>query len=156
MVVLASELMVKCRHVSASLNSLSTACTVAHVQYRIIIFFFRLVATIKEQIILPLFSACWVFSCFRNLSNSNMDYRIFNVRTWSFLGTPTASQRNIFYSEKLIKFFLHSWHDSNSVHGMWSLLPIEPPHHPFYYIKLKLWWHENTHIPHKKYHNINN
>ena len=27
-------------------------------------------------------SACrWVFSCFRNTPNSNMDYRIFNVRT---------------------------------------------------------------------------
>ena len=26
-------------------------------------------------------SACWVFSCFRNPSNSDMDYRIFNVRT---------------------------------------------------------------------------
>ena len=32
-------------------------------------------------------SACWVFSCFRHPSNSDMDYRIFNVRTWSFLYT---------------------------------------------------------------------
>ena len=30
-------------------------------------------------------SACWVFSCFRNPPNSDMDYRIFNVRTWPFL-----------------------------------------------------------------------
>ena len=31
-------------------------------------------------------SACWVFSCFRNPSNSDdMYYMIFNVRTWSFL-----------------------------------------------------------------------
>ena len=28
--------------------------------------------------------ACWVFSSFRNPPNSDMDYRIFNVRTWSF------------------------------------------------------------------------
>ena len=31
------------------------------------------------------FSACWVFSCFRNPPNSDMDYRIFNVRTCSLL-----------------------------------------------------------------------
>ena len=30
-------------------------------------------------------SACWVLSCFRNPLNSDMDYRIFNMRTWSFL-----------------------------------------------------------------------
>ena len=29
--------------------------------------------------------ACWVFSCFRNPPNSDMDYRILNVRTESFL-----------------------------------------------------------------------
>ena len=29
-------------------------------------------------------SACWIFSCFRNPQNSNMDYRIFNVRMRSF------------------------------------------------------------------------
>ena len=49
-------------------------------------------------------SACWVFSCFRNPSNSDMEYRIFNVRTWTFLsvrytqgglGTPTTSQHTI-------------------------------------------------------------
>ena len=61
-------------------------------------------------------SACWVFSCFRNPPNSDMDHRIFNVRrpTWSFLcaacvytgglGTPTTSQHNIFDSEKLSHF----------------------------------------------------
>ena len=30
-------------------------------------------------------SACWVFSCFRIPPNCDMDYRIFNVRTWSCL-----------------------------------------------------------------------
>ena len=43
------------------------------------------VATINRLITLPLFSACWVFSCFCNPLNSDMDYRIFNVHTWSFL-----------------------------------------------------------------------
>ena len=28
--------------------------------------------------------ACWVFLCFRNPPDSDMDYRIFNVITWSF------------------------------------------------------------------------
>ena len=31
------------------------------------------------------FSACWVFSCLCNPPDSDMDYRIFNVRMWSFL-----------------------------------------------------------------------
>ena len=56
-------------------------------------------------------SACWLLSCFHNPLNSDMDYRIFNVHTWSFgcvrmhraggLGTPTVSQHNLFDSEKL-------------------------------------------------------
>ena len=67
------------------------------------------VTTINRLIILPHFSACWVFSCFHNPPHSDMDYRIFNVRTWYFLchaytctrelGTPTTSQHNIFDSE---------------------------------------------------------
>ena len=28
-------------------------------------------------------SVCWLFSCFHNPPNSDMDYRIFNVCTWS-------------------------------------------------------------------------
>ena len=55
-------------------------------------------------------SVSWVFSCFRNPPKSDMSYRIFNVRMWSFLcvrihtrglSTQTASQHNIFDSEKL-------------------------------------------------------
>ena len=50
--------------------------------------------------------------------NSDLNYRIFNMHTWSFLcmhiyicklqrlGTPTASQHNIFDLEKLMKFFV--------------------------------------------------
>ena len=30
-------------------------------------------------------NVCWVFSCFRNQPNYDMDYRIFNVRTWLLL-----------------------------------------------------------------------
>ena len=55
---------------------------------------------------LLLFSTCWVLSCFCNPPNSDMDYRIAIVRTWSFLSTPTASRHNIFDSEKLTIFFI--------------------------------------------------
>ena len=41
--------------------------------------------------------ACWVFSCFHNPPNFDMDYGIFNVRMWSFI---------IFDSEKLSQMFL--------------------------------------------------
>ena len=88
---------------------------------------------------------CWVFSGFRNLSNSDLDYRVFNVCTWSFLSnsdvdyrilnvcmwsflcmhmhtgvghTDSKSANNIFDSEKkVIRFFLWSWWGSYS--GQW-------------------------------------
>ena len=42
--------------------------------------------TTAERVALPSpTSACRVFSCFRNPPNSDMDYRIFNVSTWSFV-----------------------------------------------------------------------
>ena len=56
------------------------------------------------------FIASWVFSCFRNPPNSDIEYRIFNVRTWAFLcvrihtGVGHISQHNILYSEKLTMF----------------------------------------------------
>ena len=31
-----------------------------------------------------MYGACWVFQCFHNPSNSDVDYRIFNVCMWSF------------------------------------------------------------------------
>ena len=83
--------------------------------------------------------ACWLFSCFHNPPNSDMDYIICTVRTWSFsfvriktpgLGTPTASQHNIFNSENSIQFFLCSWRDSNSGHEMWTLYQFRPPATP--------------------------
>ena len=36
---------------------------------------------ICDRMTLPTPSACWVFLCFHNWTDSDMDYRIFNVRT---------------------------------------------------------------------------
>ena len=89
---------------------------------------------------LLLFSACWIFSCFRNPPNSDMDYRIFTVRTWSFLrmhihtgvGHTDSESAQHFWLGKTHKFFLCSWLDSNL--GPLNLesdaLPTEPPRHP--------------------------
>ena len=65
---------------------------------------------------LSYFSACWVFSCFRNPPNSDMGYRIFNVRiccaavprkmdriaNWCF--TPSQPWRVIIIRAKQIVF----------------------------------------------------
>ena len=81
----------------------------------IFFFFVCIVATINRLIILPLFSACWVFSisCFHNPPNSDMDWGSLAyvhhqnacVYTWG-LGTSTVSQ-HIFDLEKLF-FFKYS------------------------------------------------
>ena len=71
-----------------------------------------LVVTINMLIILPLFSAYWVFSCFRNPPNSDMDYRIvlrayviILVRVYTHVGwAARKAQHNIFDSEKLLFF----------------------------------------------------
>ena len=56
-----------------------------------------------------------VFPCFHNPPNPDMDYRIFNLRTWPFVYVRIhtgvgvhreASQRNLLDSEKKIKVFL--------------------------------------------------
>ena len=62
-----------------------------------------------------LLSACWFFSCFHNPPNSDVDYRIVNVPTWSFLcmrvhtGTAWAHRQRVsttfFDMEKLSQFF---------------------------------------------------
>ena len=77
-------------------------------------FFFHIVTTINWLIFsLPLFSACWVFSCFRNPLNSDIDYigYLACVHDHSYvgvytqgLGILTASQHNIFDSEKVTSF----------------------------------------------------
>ena len=48
----------------------------------LLLIFFRIVATVNKLTILPLFSACWVSSCFHNPPNSDMGYKIFYVRTF--------------------------------------------------------------------------
>ena len=65
---------------------------------------------------LPSFFPCvQCFSCFHNPPNSDIDYRIFNMRMWSFLcvhihtgglGTLTASLHNILTRKNSHKFFL--------------------------------------------------
>ena len=71
--------------------------------------------------------------------NSDMVYRIFNMRTWSFLcvsvglhtgiGHTDTSQHNIFDSEKLSQFFLCSRRRRGSNLGS-DALPTEPPRCP--------------------------
>ena len=89
------------------------------------------------------FSACWVFSCFRSPPNSDMDYRIFIVHTWSFLcmrvhtGVGHTDGESAHFSRKnsqilrvLLTGFKPSAFGSKS-----DSLPIEPPRYP------RLWWH---------------
>ena len=79
----------------------------------------------------------WVFSCFRNPPNFDMDYRIFNVLTWSFYMiilkhdythrgwahqqwvSTTCLTRNNSH-----KFVLCSWRSSNS--GRWCHKTLSP------------------------------
>ena len=68
-------------------------------------------------------SVCWVFSCFRNPPNSDMDYRIFNRSTCSFL-CDAYSHRGWAHRQQASttfltwknsdKFFLCSWRDWTS------------------------------------------
>ena len=81
--------------------------------------------------------------------NSDIDYRIFNVCTRSFLCVHIhtrgwahrhlTSQLNIFNSEKLT-FFLRSWRDSNlgSLDLESDALPVEPPRHPLSYLPVAI------------------
>ena len=77
---------------------------------------------------LLVFSACWVFSCFRHPPNFDTDYRIFNLRTWSFLcvrihtgvGHTDSESAQHFLLRKTHILFLCSRRDS-FVH--WILSP---------------------------------
>ena len=51
-------------------------------------------ATVNKLTIMPLFSACWVSSCFHNPPNSDMDYRIFYVRTFLCVRLHTGVGHN--------------------------------------------------------------
>ena len=55
-------------------------------------------------------STCWLFLCFHNPPNSDIDYWIFNMRTWSFVCMrihtgvgyiDSDSAQPFFHSEKL-------------------------------------------------------
>ena len=84
-------------------------------------------------------SACWVFSY---PSNSDMDYGIFNVRTWSFLCVRICTgvghthrprvSTTLFTRKNSHKVFLCSWRGSNlgSLDLESDALTIEPPLHP--------------------------
>ena len=54
------------------------------------------------------FSACLVFSCFGNPPNSDMDYRIFNVRMWAFLSVRI--HKGVGHSESAQHFWLRKTH----------------------------------------------
>ena len=65
-------------------------------------------------------SACWVFWCLCNPPNPDMDYRIFNVCTWSFLCLQSHAHRNWVHWQRVnLTFF-------TSQIG-WQLLPCNPP-----------------------------
>ena len=90
---------------------------------------FRLVSTGKassHSTALPsLFFLCAVFSCFRNPPNSDIDYRIFDVRTRSFLcvsihtgvGHTDNESTQHFDSEKLTNFYWAP--DGDRTSGLW-------------------------------------
>ena len=82
---------------------------------------------------LLLFSECWLFLCFRNPPNSDMDYRIIIVHTWSFLCVRIHMGVRHTDSESAQHFwlFLCSWWDSNlgPLHLESAALPIEPNRH---------------------------
>ena len=77
--------------------------------------------------------SCVQFSCFRNPPNSDMDYRILNVRTFFLcVRIRTGVGHNILTRKNSYKFVLCSGRDSN----LWSrnaldleadALPTEPP-----------------------------
>ena len=89
--------------------------------------------------------ACWVFSCFRNPPNSDMDYRIFYMRTRSFLcvrihtgdGHTDSESAQHFDSEKTQNLFLCSWQAWTS--GLWiSSLTLYQLSHPVTHLSARI------------------
>ena len=81
-------------------------------------------------------SACWVFLCFCNLLNSDMDYRIFNMHTWSFFSMSihtgvghTYESAQHFDSEKTLTN-CSCTPDGIRTSGLWilSLMPYQLSH----------------------------
>ena len=78
------------------------------------------------------FCACWVYLCFRNPPNSDRDYRIFNVRTWSFLCMYTHSGRTHRQRDSIVLTQKHSFSCApdgirTSVLFESDALPTKPP-----------------------------
>ena len=84
-------------------------------------------------------SVCWIFLCLRNPPNFDMDYRIFNVRTWSFLCVRIHTRVGHTDSESAQHFWLCQIHEIFRVLqtglelGSWNMktdaLPSEPHRH---------------------------
>ena len=106
----------------------------------------------------PVFFSLFLFSCvqcFRNPPNSDMDYRIFNVCTWSFLcvrihmgvrHTTTMSQHSILNRKNTI----FSWAPDGvrTFGSRVDALPTEPPHHLSFIILKVTRAHSYTHMDH--------
>ena len=85
-------------------------------------------------------SACWVSSCFHNPLNSAMDYRIFSVRTWSFLCECIHTEVGHIDSESAQHFWVRKAHNffycvpdglrTCPMDLQSDALPNAPPHHP--------------------------
>ena len=81
-------------------------------------------------------AVCSRVQCFRNPPNSDIDYRIFNVRTWLFLCTRihtgvghTNKSAEHFDLEK--QFLVLRMGFDPLVFGSWiDALPMKPPRHP--------------------------
>ena len=79
-------------------------------------------------------SACWLFSCFHNPPNSDMDYKISNMRTWSFVCVCIHTGVGHTNSESAQPFLTrkNSWRDSNPrpLDIQSNALTTEPTCHP--------------------------
>ena len=101
---------------------------------------------------------CAVFLCFRNPPKSNMDYRIFNVRTFLCVHIPHTGVGHTdnesaqhFDSEKLSQILLvlrtglePLVMESNGSRGKADALPSEPPRPPSVSLTILLYWY---HVP---------
>ena len=103
-------------------------------------------ATAAARAVLPNpTNACWIFLCFCNPPNTDMDYRIFNVCTWPFLcvcvhtgvGHTDSESAHHFWRGKTHKVFLCSYGIRTLVLWILSLTLyqfIQPPCHPYLWI----------------------
>ena len=78
-----------------------------------------------------IFSACWVFSCFRIPPNSDMGYRVFIVHTWSFL--CVCVQTGVGHTDSESVQWVLMGLESSSFGSESNAVPIEPPRHPVQY-----------------------